>query len=86
MRHVTFSKVAFTEDELVKGLHSVVDPERSDILAYFKFDRVSGFYETYTYNASRNYSWGNLVLGYQSEPEPVCYCTPKEAKGVLVLS
>ena len=71
IRHLAFLKQSVN---VTKYMHSTFLPSDSNVTAYFKFDKYTGLYESYTFNQTRNYSWSNVSIGYSSEPETACYC------------
>lgn len=75
-RHFLFSRQGYNAgQDLSTIMRSVVLPNDTNALAYFKFQKDFNYQETYFYNASRNFSQSNVAIQYSSEPEFLCYCT-----------
>jgi hypothetical protein len=63
MRHLVFSKEGFSSNQdITNKTRSVVLPNDTNVLAYFKFQKEFNYQEAYFYNTSRSYAYANLTI------------------------
>ncbi|CDW87898.1 UNKNOWN [Stylonychia lemnae] len=76
MRHLIYQNFGYNASfDITQRAKSMISPNDTTILAYFRFGKYFNFQEDYKYNITRNFTQQNVRIDYSNEIETVCYCT-----------